>query len=405
MKFIYTSKNQAGTIQNGTIEAADEAAAIKSLQGEGLFILEIKKAGTKLPGIKEDLKIPFLGGKVGLKDKIIFSKQLAMMIRSGLPLNDAFNALEEQTENKFFSKVIGQIGLEVKGGKALSESMAKYPKIFPELHIAMVRAGEKSGRLDDVLDRLSDQLQKDYDLISKIKAAATYPILVIGALVAIVILMLLFVIPQLKTVFNDMGVELPIVTRIVLGTSDIMRKYWYIFLIVLIGGILGIRFWAKTNTGGLIWDRFKLKIPLIGGLIKKIYMARFARTMGTLVASGLPMLDILATVSGVITNRVYQLAFKKIAKDVENGVQVSTSVRKQGIFPAMIYHLMAVGEKSGKLDYVLLSMADFFEKEIETTTNNLATLIEPILIIIIGAGVGLVVAAVIMPIYSLVNVI
>lgn len=405
MKFIYTCKNQAGEVQNGTIEAPDETTAAKSLQMDNLFVLDIKKASANLPGISKQIEIPFLGGRVSLKDKIIFTKQLAMMIKSGLPLIDAFSALEEQTENRFFSKVISDIGSQVKGGKSLSETMSKYKNIFSNLYISMVRAGEKSGKLDEVLERLANQLQKDYDLISKVKAAITYPILVIGAMVVIVILMLVFVVPQLKAVFSDMGSELPIITRIVLGTSDIIRKYWYIFVIILVGGTLGIRFWSRTQAGGLVWDRLKLRIPIIGGLIKKIYMARFARTMGSLIASGLPMLDIITTVAGVITNRVYQVAFKKIAKDVENGIQVSTSIRKQNIFPAMIYHLMAVGEKSGKLDYILLSMADFFDKEVETTTNNLATLIEPILIMIIGAGVGLVVAAVIMPIYSLVNVI
>jgi type II secretory pathway component PulF len=169
--------------------------------------------------------------------------------------------------------------------------------------------------------------------------------------------------------------------------------------------ILGIRLWTRTTTGGIFWDTFKLKIPLIGPLVRKIYMARFSRTTGTLVASGLPMLEIIETVKAVLTNKIYQRAFWRIAKDIENGIPLSTTLKKQNIFPAMIYHLAAVGEKSGKLDYVMLSMADFFDKEVETTTSNLATLVEPILIIIIGAGVGLVVASVIMPIYSLVNTI
>ncbi|KKQ73685.1 MAG: hypothetical protein US94_C0028G0003 [Berkelbacteria bacterium GW2011_GWB1_38_5] len=405
MKFTYTCKNKDGQLVQGEIEAPNEAAATKALQTQDLFVLELSSGGGGLPGATKEIKIPFISNRVSLKDKIIFTQQLAMMIKAGLPLIDSFKALEEQTENKYFSKIIAAITIDVKGGKSLSDSFNKYPKIFPPLYISIARSGEKSGKLDEVLGKLAEQLQKDYDLITKIKAAITYPIVVVVALVAIVIIMLIFVVPELKNIFNDMGVQLPLLTRIVLGTSDALRNYWYIFLIIFTGIWLGVRFWKKTSAGRLTWDKFKLRIPLLGPLIKKIYIARFARTMGTLVASGLPLLDIIDTVSGVVNNRVYEDAFKKISKDIENGLPLSEALKKYHVFPAMVYHLVAVGEKSGKLDYILLSMADFFDKEVEASTGNLATLVEPILIIIVGTGVGLVVASVIMPIYSLVNAI
>lgn len=405
MKYSYSCKNKEGKIIDGSIDARSEAEAAKALQGQGLFVLEMKKMGGPLPAIGKPMDIPLISNRVALKDKIIFTQQLAMMIKAGLPLIDAFAALQEQTENKYFAKTIGEVAAEVKGGKPLSETLAKYPKIFNKLYISIVRSGEKSGKLDEVLERLSDQLQKDYELISKIKAAVTYPIVVIVALIGIVFLMLIFVVPQLKEIFRDLGAELPLTTRIVLGISDFIINYWYVLIALILILVFGIRLWAKTPSGELRWDNFKLKVPLIGPLIRKIYMARFARTMGTLVASGLPMLEIIETVGGIINNRIYQDSFKRISKDIENGLQLSNSLRKQKIFLPMIYHLVAVGEKSGKLDYVLLSMADFFDKEVETTTGNLATLVEPILIILIGAGVGFVVASVIMPIYSLVNTI
>ncbi len=404
MKFSYTCKNQDGQLQKGVIEAADPIQASKMLQEQKLYVLDVKKEGEQKSKIAGK-NIEIFGGRVSLKDKIIFTQQLAMMIQSGLPLMDAFKALEEQTENKYFSRVINEIATGVKGGKAFSEIIAKYPKIFPPIYVAIVKSGEKSGKLDEVLGRLAEQLQKDYELISKIKAAVTYPILIMGALVGIVFLMFIFVIPQLKTVFADMGAELPLITRIILGISDAIIIYWYIWIAVIGGLVAGIHFGSKTPSGKMILDRIKIKIPLIGPLIKKIYMTRFCRTTGTLVASGLPILNIMETAQGIINNRIYQNAFKKISTDIENGVQLSQSLKQQHIFPAMIYHMVAVGEKSGKLDYVLLSMADFFDKEIEATTNSLATLIEPILIIFVGAGVGLVVASVIMPIYSLVDVI
>jgi len=406
MKFSYSSKTADGKIEQGTLEAANEAQAAKVLHEKKLFVLELKKDEQGIPGIKKgSITIPLIGKKVSLKDKIVFTQQLAMMVKSGLPLIDAFTSLEEQTENKYFGQILNEIANEVKGGKTLSETLAKYPKVFSKFYVSIVRSGEKSGRLDDVLERLSDQLQKDYDLITKIKAAVTYPILVVVALVGIMIVMLIFVVPQLKTIFADIGAELPLLTRIILGTSDIIRNFWYIFILLIIGIYVGIRFWINNPSGGLTYDKIKLRLPLVGGIIKKLYMARFARTMGTLIASGLPMLDIIDTVKDVLTNKVYQRGFENISKDVESGITLSTSLKKQGIFPPMIYNLIATGEKSGKLDDVLLSMADFFDKEVEASTANLATLIEPILIIIIGAGVGLVVASVLMPIYSLVNAI
>lgn len=405
MKYKYTARNPNGQSVGGVIDAPDEQTAAKILHNQKLFVVNLtKEGGGPLPSLPV-AKTSIFSGRVGLKDKIIFTQQLAMMIRSGLPLVDAFVALQEQTENKYFAGAIGEIIQDVRGGKTLSASIRKYPNIFSKFYVAIVASGEKSGKLDEVMERLSQELQKDYDLISKIKAAVTYPILIIGALIGIVILMLIFVIPEVKKIFTDMGVELPLVTRIILGASDIMIKYWYIFLIVFIGLIVGMRFYAKTNTGGLLWDKFKLRIPLVGKLIKKIYMSRFCRTTGTLVASGLPILNIIDTTADIIGNRVYHDALKEISSEVESGMTFSEAIKSQKQFPAMIYHLINVGEKSGKLDYTLLSMADFFDREIETTTQNLTSLVEPILIIIVGGGVGLVVAAVIMPMYSLVNVI
>jgi len=406
MKFIYTGKTKESKVQSGTLEAPNEAAAVKALQGQGLFVTNLKQEGAT--ATISEVKIPFLSSflnRVNLKDKIIFTQQLAMMTKSGLPLIDAFTTLEEQTENKYFAKVINEITKEVRGGKPLSSALAKYPNIFSKFYVSIVAAGEKSGKVDEVLARLAEELQKDYELVTKIKAAVTYPILVIFAMVGIVILMLIFVVPELKKIFTDMGVELPLITRIILGGSDLIIKYWYIFLILIIGLIFAARFWVKTQKGGYLWDGFKIKVPIIGKLLKNIYMTRFCRTTGTLVASGLPILSILKTTQDVLVNRLYQDALKRVAQKIETGQTFSNSLKTEKLFAPMIYHLITVGEKSGKLDDILLTTATFFDREVETTTNNLATLIEPILIIIIGAGVGLVVAAVIMPIYSLVNVI
>lgn len=409
MKYLYVGKNSKGETQNGSLDAPNEGVAAKILQDQKLFVLSLKPEGAKSfsgsQPLNISLSIPILGKRVSLKDKIIFTQQLAMMIKSGLPLVDAFTALEEQTENKYFSGVIKDIKEEVRGGKALSLALGKYPNIFSKLYLATVSSGEKSGKLDDILARLAEELEKDYDLITKIKNAATYPILIICALIGIVILMLLFVIPQIKKIFVDMGVQLPLVTRIVLGTSDILINFWYLFLIGIIGLTIGIRYYAKTEKGGLFWDNLKIKIPLVGKVIQKVYIARLCRTAGMLVASGLPILDIIKTSSEVINNKIYRNALNRVRDKIENGQTFSEALKQEKIFPAMLYHLVYVGEKSGKLDDILLSMAAFFDKEVEASTDNLANLVEPMMIIFVGAGVGLIVASVIMPIYSLVNVI
>lgn len=343
--------------------------------------------------------------KVSLKDKIIFTRQLAIMVKGGLPLVDAIKALEEQTENQKFLEAISQIRTDVAGGMALSKALTKHGQIFPKFYVAVVSSGEKSGKLDRVLESLAEQQQKDYDLMSKVKAAITYPIVIVCALVGVMILMFIFVIPQLKTIFAEMGVPLPLVTRILLGISTFMVDYWYIVIILIVGSYYGLKYWSKLPGGGLVIDRFKIKVPIFGSLVKKIYLARFTRTSATLINSGLPMLEVLLTDKEVIGNLYFDPIFDAISSDIESGVALSQALKERKEFPVMISQMVSVGERSGKIDEVLFQLADFYDKEVEVTTANMASLIEPLLILIIGGGIGVAIAAVILPIYSLVNVI
>lgn len=399
MDFIYKAKDSSGKLTEGKMQAETEKQALDVLHKQGIYVLSLKKEG------KGQLNFS-LSKKVSLKDKIIFTKQLAMMTKGGLPLVEALQALQEQTESPIFSEAISKITSDVQGGVALSKSLEKHPKIFSKLYVAVTASGERSGKMDEVLERLADQLQKDYDLISKVKTAVTYPIVIVCALIGVLALMLIFVVPQLKEIFDEMGVALPLPTRILLGTSDFIVHFWYIVLALLIGLYFLIRFWARTPKGGYLIDEFKIKVPIFGQLVQKIYMARFTRTTGTLVAAGLPMLEILTTVKEVISNKYYQPSFKQITGDVESGVTLSNALKKhKKIFPPMVSQMVSVGEKSGKVDEILFHLANFYDKEVESTTANLTALIEPILILVIGAGIGVAIASVIMPIYSLVNAI
>jgi len=401
MEFHYLAKNHQSEQKQGTVSAGSEKEALGILAKQQLFVLEIHDM-TKKAGLSQNFSFK---KKVSLKDKIIFTNQLAIMIKAGLPLIEALEALKEQTENPEFIKAISQITEEVRGGQALSKALSHHPKIFPDLYIAVTHSGEKSGKLDLVLERLSDQLQKDYDLMTKVKSAITYPIVIVSALIMVVIMMLVYVVPKMKSIFDEMGVALPLPTRILLGLSDFVVTYWYVVIIVIIALFFGLRFWAKTPAGRLALDTFIIKIPLFGALTKKIYLARFARTTATLIASGLPMLEIIATDKAVVGNKFYQPVFDQISRDVESGVPLSLAMKKHKIFPAMIAQMISVGERSGKIDQILNELAGFYDKEVEATTANMASLIEPILIIVIGAGIGVAIIAVIMPIYSLVNVI
>jgi len=403
MEFSYRAKNQAGALVEDQIQASTEDEAVKLLAQQKLFVLDIHSEEQN--GFKKEFTFR---KRITLKDKIVFTKELAMMIKGGLPLIDSLDALSEQTENPEFAKVIGQIMTDVKGGLALSKALSKHPKTFSTLYLAITASGEKSGKLDEVLTRLADQLQKDYELNSRVKNALTYPAVITVALIGVMILMLVFVVPQLKTIFSEMGVSLPFITTLILSTSDFIIKFWYIMIIVVIGLVVALRSWSNTPGGGFAIDKFKIKVWLFGPLMKKIYLSRFSRTMATLVASGLPMLEIIDTVKQVVGNKIYAQAMEAMHQDIENGVPLSTTLRKHNpyqIFPAMISHMTAMGEKSGKVDYVLFEIADFYDKEVEATTQNLTSLIEPILIIIIGGAVGVAIASVILPIYSLVNAI
>lgn len=398
MQFSYQARNTEGEIVKGNIEANDEPSAISSLRSKGFYISKINS--------KTDRTISkIFSKKTGLKDKIIFTQQLGIMIKSGLSVVDALKALKDETSNKKFSEQIANVISDVKGGLALSKAMEKYPDSFDDVYVNSVKAGEKSGKVDMVLIRLAKQLEKDYALTSKVKGAMIYPAVILTALIAVVVLVLIFVIPELKAVFDDVGVPLPLLTRIVLGISSFLQNYFIYILAVCIGIFFALRYYSKTDNGRHLFDRLKLKIPVLGGLYKKTYMAKFTRTFASLSSSGLPLLDIFKSSRDVVTNVIYQDAIDEMTKKIENGESISKVIKDSPLFPSMIGQLSTVGEKSGNIDEVFDSMANFFDKEVDNITNNLSTLLEPILMVVMGVGIGLLIVAVLQPIYGLVETI
>jgi type IV pilus assembly protein PilC len=398
MRFAYNAKNKDGKVVKDYIEATDEKTAIQSLKDSQLFVIDIKaKDQNKGASVFQQ--------KVGLKEKIIFTQQLAMMIRSGLSVTEALEALRDESQNKSFITAINKVMLDVKGGTTLSEAFSKHPAIFSNIYCNMTKAGEQSGKLDMVLDRLSSQLEKDYDLNRKVRGALSYPIFVMFALIIVMVLIITVIIPQLKSVFDDAGVALPATTRAIIWLSDIFQKYG-IYLLIIVGGLIGGFIWAlKKRPFRKILDRLYTKIPVIGPLLVKTYISRFSRTFASLVASGMPVLDAITTSSGVVGNIIYSDELIKLVDKVKNGQSVSSAMKQSPLFPRMVSQLSTVGEKSGNLSEVFDKIADFFDRDIDNTTANLSSMLEPVIMVVMGVGIGFIVVSVLQPMYGLVNAI
>ena len=398
MRFAYNAKNKEGKVVKDYIEATDEKTAIQSLKDSQLFVIDIK-AKDQSKGASAFQQ------KVGLKEKIIFTQQLAMMIRSGLSVTEALEALRDEAQNKYFVAAINKVMLDVKGGTTLSEAFSKHPAIFSSIYCNMTKAGEQSGKLDMVLDRLSSQLEKDYDLNRKVRGALSYPIFVMFALIIVMVLIITVIIPQLKSVFDDAGVALPATTRAIIWLSDIFQKYG-IYLLIIFGGLIGGFIWAsKKRSFRKILDRLYTKIPVIGPLLVKTYISRFSRTFASLVASGMPVLDAITTSSEVVGNIIYSDELMKLVEKVKNGQSISSAMKQSPLFPRMVSQLSTVGEKSGNLSEVFDKIADFFDRDIDNTTANLSSMLEPVIMVVMGVGIGFIVVSVLQPMYGLVNAI
>ncbi|MEX2043521.1 MAG: type II secretion system F family protein [Patescibacteria group bacterium] len=400
--FVYKARDASGRSKSGEISAATEDAAAEMLAEHQLILtrLAVKK--------ERGFDVSELLGKlsrVSMKDRVIFTRQLGTMIKSGLPIVQALNILSEQTQNRKFKGVIEQISTGIEGGSSFSSMLAKYPNVFDRVYINMTKAGEASGRLDETLERLAVQQEKAYGIIKKVRGALLYPAFVLVALVAATVLMLIVVIPPLKAIFEDAGANLPLATQVLIKLSDAMLGFWYLFILgALVLGVVGRQF-LKSDSGKSALDRFKLKMPIFGTLFKKIYVARFTRTLASLIGGGVPILQALEIVGESVGNGVYEKALQKAAKDVEGGAQLSTPIRGNPNFPPLVSQMISVGEQTGKMDEVLSKLADFYEEEVDNLVKNLTTLMEPLLMVVMGTAVGGLLIAILMPIYNLGSVI
>ncbi|MBI5620316.1 type II secretion system F family protein [Candidatus Gottesmanbacteria bacterium] len=395
--FNYKASDKDGKEVRGLVEGPNIQAAVKLLRSRELFVVSIKETH-KDSGIS-DLLARFK--KVGFGDVVNFTRQLATMIVAGLSLPDALTILRTQATNPAFVRLIADVEHQIVGGGNLGDSLAKYPNVFSPIYIALVRAGESSGTLDKVLTRLADTLENQSEFRSKVKGAMVYPVIIVIGMVAVVMVMMTVVIPKLTDLYKDFGIDLPLSTKLLISASNFFVQFWWLMIAGMVGLVVGYGKWRKTPLGELMVDSFTLRIPLFGDLTKKVLLVEFTRTLAMLISAGIHILQGLQTLRDSLGNVLYRNAIDEIGKKVEKGFPLGETFAQYDVFPPIVSQMMKVGEETGKLDDTLVKLSRYFESESEHLVRGLTTAIEPIIMIVLGVGVGFIVISVITPIYNL----
>ena len=398
--FTYRGRARGGRLITGQVEANTPLAVAAQLRQRRIMATSVREKPEPLR-----LKIPGFGGRVKDKDLTVFTRQIATMINAGLPLVQSLEVLASQQPNKQFKRILTKIRGDVEGGSTFAASLKQHPTVFTPLYMSMVEAGEAGGFLDTVLNRLAGYIEKTMTLRRKVKGAMIYPATIITVAVAVVIFLLIFVIPTFKALFEGFGAALPLPTRVVLEMSRLVKTHLLAGLGTLVGGVFGVRFYYRTEKGKKVIDSLLLRLPVIGPLIRKVSVAKFTRTFGTLLSSGVPILDGLSITARVAGNRVVEEAILKTRSSIAEGKTIADPLGASGIFPPMVVQMISVGEQTGALDSMLAKIADFYDAEVDQAVSNLTTLLEPIMIVFLGVVVGGLIIAMYLPIFKLVTVV
>ncbi len=395
--FTYKARTRQGEILQDILEGTDTMAVASELRQQGLLVIDIKEQGVG----QKDLLEPFK--KVKLMDLVVFTRQFSTMINAGLPIVRALYILSEQTDNSKLREVVVLVRKDVEAGLALSEALEKHPKVFSKLYVEMVRAGEIGGILDEVLLRIATQLEGDQELRRKVKSAMTYPSVVLVLAVLAASFMLIFIVPVFAKMFEDLGGTLPLPTRVAMGLSDVLTSVFGILIYgALIGGVIGFLRWIKTENGRKVWGRASLKIPLkVGDVIRKVALARFARTLGTLSAAGVPILQAIEITAASSGNWVMENALLKSRDAIREGIPIHKPLEGEPVFPPMVTRMIAVGDETGDMDGMLGKIAEFYESEVDATVKALTSIIEPIMIVVVGGIVGGIIVAMYLPMFKI----
>jgi type IV pilus assembly protein PilC len=394
--FAYAGKARGGKPVTADIEAADRTAAIDKLRSEGITVATIEEK-KKAAAVKKQ--------KVSDKDIVVFTRQFATMIGAGLPLVQCLEILSTQCDNKSFGKIIGDVKMDVESGTTFADALKKHPKVFSGLYCNMVQAGEIGGALDTTLIRLAAQLEKAAKLKGQIKAAMVYPTAIMGVAIIVVSVLLVFVIPIFAKMFTDFGGTLPVPTLFVIGVSEFMQKYIVVIIAAAAGGIWGLKKYYETPGGRIQIDALMLKLPVAGDLIRKIAVAQFTRTFGTLLQSGVPIMEGLEIVARIAGNKIVEQAILSARTSVGEGKTLSEPLGRTGVFPPMVVQMINVGEATGALDVMLGKIADFYDEEVDAAVSALTALLEPALMVFLGTVIGFIVIAMYLPIFKMASVV
>jgi type IV pilus assembly protein PilC len=397
LNFHYTARDPStGQYIKAEVQAEDEQAASKAVRREGLVPIDIKLAEKNVTGLRSRFN------RVKTKDRVIFSRQLSTLINAGLPLVQSLRTVNQQSTSKPLKVVVSKVIADVESGATLAAAMSKHPQVFNRVYISLIAAGEASGTLDKSLERLAIQQEKDADIISKVRGAMIYPVIVLLVMVAVVGFMIVKVLPAVKTLYDGLpGATLPLLTRVLLAISDFVINYWWVIIILLVLAAFFTTRWARTLGGRRVIDRLKMKAWPIGPLFMKMYMARFARTGTTLVSSGVPLIQMLEITGEAVDNVHIQGSITKAIDKVKGGKALSESIQHDPNFLTLVPNMLKIGEQSGSLEQMLGKTADYYEKEVDDQIKSISTIVEPVLMVMLGIVAFLIVAAILIPIYGL----
>jgi len=398
MKFHYWARTKEGRVQSGTIEASSKEAALDILKSHKLYVTGLEKAEA-VPIWRKEIK---LFEKVSAQDLVMFSRQLSVMFTSGVSLSESLTAIAGQTKKTKFKEKILKLAEAVEGGTTFSKAISRFPKFFSNFYVSVVKSGEVSGTLGKSLTYLADHLERDYNLRAKLKGAMIYPSLVIVAIIGVFVLMTVFIIPQLITVLEGSEVEPPAITMAAIALSNLIRSWWWLILILIVGAIFGLWWYFRTEEGKKIFDQTSLRIPWVGVFLQKLYLTRFAENLSTLITGGLPIGQSLEVSGKIVGNDVYQRIIFEARDRVTRGESITAVFSEYPkIFTPLFCQMSLVGEKTGHIDKTLMTVANFYQEEINRVTDNLVNILEPILILVLGGMVGLLMAAVVIPLYQI----
>jgi len=401
--FVYTARDSAGKVIQSTVEADNPRAVMEALRNEGFFVVRIVEKRRPFNPLILIEKL----FRIGLKELTIFSRQFALLLNAGLTLAEAIDTIEEQTQNSSFRNILHKVKIDIQGGETLHQAMKKHPRAFSPFFISMVQAGEIGGALDSILERVAVFYENELALRHKVKSAMVYPTVVLTFATAISLFMLMYIVPQFAAFYSELSegeAQLPALTRRMLRLSEWLVNNWYYLLLIPVGLML---FWKFRNSkwGHIILDPLVLRIPIFGALARKVAITRFTRTFGTLTQSGVPILEALEVSKNTASNNVVQRAIMYVRERIREGESIHAPMKRTGVFPPIVTNLVSVGEEAGNLEDILFKISDYYDQEIDATIRGLASIIEPIMIVIIGAVVGTIVVSLYLPIFNLVNVI